>query len=155
MKYLTVFLSAILFSASASSAMSPRFYETEILGNWVCKDIWPGYSAFEMIRYKKNGTWNSFGELIVDFPIEDNEVTVRYSALGSGQWEIDDQNLVSSIDYIKVTNRNNAWLDPYFNMEEQFTLNKKNSEEILVLADDYISLQPSTGKPYECYKVSI
>ena len=82
-------------------------------------------------------------------------MTVRYSALGSGQWEIDDQNLVSSIDYIKVTNRNNAWLDPYFNMEEQFTLNKKNSEEILVLADDYISLQPSTGKPYECYKVSI
>ena len=155
MKYVLLLLSVILFSASASSAMSPRFYETEILGNWVCKDIWPGYSAFEMIRYKKNGTWNSFGELIVDFPIEDNQVKVRYSALGSGLWEIDEQNLVSSIEYIKVTNRNHAWLDPYFDMQGQFTLNKKNSEEILVLSDDYINLQPLTGKPYECYKVVI
>jgi hypothetical protein len=135
--------------------MSTRFYENEILGNWICKDIWPGYSAFEMIRYKKDGTWNSFGELIVDFPIEENKVKVRYSALGTGLWEIENQNLVSMIDYIKVTNRNNPWLDEYFNMEEQFTLNDKKSEEILVLSDDYINLQPSSGKPYECYKVEI
>jgi len=135
--------------------MSPRFYETEILGNWICKDIWPGYSAFEMIRYKKDGTWNSFGELIVDFPIEENKVKVRYSALGTGLWEIENQNLVSMIDYIKVTNRNNPWLDEYFNMEEQFTLNDKKSEKIVVLSDDYINLQPSSGKPYECYKVEI
>jgi len=59
------------------------------------------------------------------------------------------------IDYIKVTNRNNSWLDDYFNMEEQFTLNDKKSEKILVLSDDYINLQPSSGKPYECYKVEI
>ena len=135
--------------------MSPRFYETEIIGNWICKDIWPGYSAFEVIRYKKDGTWNSFGELIVDFPIEENKVTVKYSALGTGVWEIEQQNLVSMIDSIKVTNRNNPWLDQYFNMEEQFTLNDKKSEEILVLSDDYINLQPPTGKPYECYKVEI
>ena len=135
--------------------MSPRFYETEIIGNWVCKDIWPGYSAFEVIRYKKDGTWNSFGELIVDFPIEENKVTVKYSALGTGVWEIEQQNLVSMIDSIKVTNRNNPWLDQYFNMEEQFTLNDKKSEEILVLSDDYINLQPPTGKPYECFKVEI
>ena len=155
MKYLSIALSVLLINTSASSAMSPRFYETEILGNWICKDIWPGYSAFEMIRYKKDGTWNSFGELIVDFPIEENKVKVRYSALGTGLWEIEDQNLVSMIDYIKVTNRNNPWLDEYFNMEEQFTLNDKKSEEILVLSGDYINLQPSTGKPYECYKVEI
>ena len=54
--------------------MSPRFYETEILGNWICKDTWPGYTALEFIRYKKDGTWNSFGQLIVDFPIEENTV---------------------------------------------------------------------------------
>jgi hypothetical protein len=59
------------------------------------------------------------------------------------------------IDYIKVTNRNNSWLDEYFNMEEQFTLNDKKSEKIVVLSDDYINLQPSSGKPYECYKVEI
>ena len=155
MKYLSIVLSLLLINTSASGAMSPRFYETEILGNWICKDIWPGYSAFEMIRYKKDGTWNSFGELIVDFPIEENKVKVRYSALGTGLWEIEDQNLVSMIDYIKVTNRNNSWLDEYFNMEEQFTLNDKKSEKILVLSDDYINLQPSSGKPYECYKVEI
>ena len=155
MKYLSIVLTTLLINTSASGTMSPRFYETEILGNWICKDIWPGYSAFEMIRYKKDGTWNSFGELIVDFPIEENKVKVRYSALGTGLWEIENQNLVSMIDYIKVTNRNNPWLDEYFNMEEQFTLNDKKSEEILVLSDDYINLQPSTGKPYECYKVEI
>ena len=155
MKYLSIALSVLLINTSASGAMSPRFYETEILGNWICKDIWPGYSAFEMIRYKKDGTWNSFGELLVDFPIEENKVKVRYSALGTGLWEIEDQNLVSMIDYIKVTNRNNPWLDDYFNMEEQFTLNDKKSEKIVVLSDDYINLQPSTGKPYECYKVEI
>jgi len=155
MKYLSIVLSLLLINTSASGAMSPRFYETEILGNWICKDIWPGYSAFEMIRYKKDGTWNSFGELLVDFPIEENKVKVRYSALGTGLWEIEDQNLVSMIDYIKVTNRNNSWLDDYFNMEEQFTLNDKKSEKIVVLSDDYINLQPSSGKPYECYKVEI
>ena len=155
MKYLSIALSVLLINTSVSGAMSPRFYETEILGNWICKDIWPGYSAFEMIRYKKDGTWNSFGELIVDFPIEENNVKVRYSALGTGLWEIEDQNLVSMIDYIKVTNRNNSWLDEYFNMEEQFTLNDKKSEKIVVLSDDYINLQPSSGKPYECYKVEI
>ena len=155
MKYLSIVLSLLLINTSASGAMSPRFYETEILGNWICKDIWPGYSAFEMIRYKKDGTWNSFGELIVDFPIEENKVKVRYSALGTGLWEIENQNLVSMIDYIKVTNRNNSWLDEYFNMEEQFTLNDKKSEKIVVLSDDYINLQPSSGKPYECYKVEI
>jgi|TARA_B110000495_G_scaffold62596_1_gene53191 hypothetical protein len=155
MKYLSIVLSLLLINTSASGAMSPRFYETEILGNWICKDIWPGYSAFEMIRYKKDGTWNSFGELIVDFPIEENKVKVRYSALGTGLWEIENQNLVSMIDYIKVTNRNNPWLDEYFNMEEQFTLNDKKSEKIVVLSDDYINLQPSSGKPYECYKVEI
>ena len=155
MKYLSIVLSLLLINTSASGAMSTRFYENEILGNWICKDIWPGYSAFEMIRYKKDGTWNSFGELIVDFPIEENKVKVRYSALGTGLWEIENQNLVSMIDYIKVTNRNNPWLDEYFNMEEQFTLNDKKSEEILVLSDDYINLQPSSGKPYECYKVEI
>ena len=148
-------LTVLLINTSASGAMSPRFYETEILGNWICKDIWPGYSAFEMIRYKKDGSWNSFGELIVDFPIEEEKVKVRYSALGTGIWEIEDQNLVSMIDYIKVTNRNNPWLDEYLNMEEQFTLNDKKSEKIVVLSDDYINLQPSTGKPYECYKVEI
>lgn len=155
MKYLSIVLSLLLINTSASGAMSTRFYENEILGNWICKDIWPGYSAFEMIRYKKDGTWNSFGELIVDFPIEENKVKVRYSALGTGLWEIEDQNLVSMIDYIKVTNRNNSWLDEYFNMEEQFTLNDKKSEKIVVLSDDYINLQPSSGKPYECYKVEI
>ena len=155
MKYLSIVLSVLLINTSASGVMSPRFYETEILGNWICKDIWPGYSAFEMIRYKKDGTWNSFGELFVDFPIEEEKVKVRYSALGTGLWEIEDQNLVSMIDYIKVTNRNNPWLDDYFNMEEQFTLNDKKSEKIVVLSDDYINLQPSTGKPYECYKVEI
>ena len=155
MKYLSIVLSLLLINTSASGAMSTRFYENEILGNWICKDIWPGYSAFEMIRYKKDGTWNSFGELIVDFPIEENKVKVRYSALGTGLWEIKNQNLVSMIDYIKVTNRNNPWLDKYFNMEEQFTLNDKKSEKIVVLSDDYINLQPSSGKPYECYKVEI
>ena len=155
MKFLPIVLSLLLINTSTSGAMSTRFYENEILGNWICKDIWPGYSAFEMIRYKKDGTWNSFGELIVDFPIEENKVKVRYSALGTGLWEIEDQNLVSMIDYIKVTNRNNSWLDEYFNMEEQFTLNDKKSEKIVVLSDDYINLQPSTGKPYECYKVEI
>ena len=155
MKYLSIVLSLLLINTSASGAMSPRFYETEILGNWICKDIWPDYSAFEMIRYKKDGTWNSFGELIVDFPIEENKVKVRYSALGTGLWEIENQNLVSMIDYIKVTNSNNPWFDKYFNMEEQFTLNDKKSEKIVVLSDDYINLQPSSGKPYECYKVEI
>ena len=85
-----------------------------------------------MIRYKKDGTWNSFGELIVDFPIEENKVKVVYSALGTGVWEIEDQNLVSMIDSIKVTNRNHPWLDQYFNMQEQFTLNERNSEQIMV-----------------------
>ena len=98
MKYLSIVLSVLLINTSASGVMSPRFYETEILGNWICKDIWPGYSAFEMIRYKKDGTWNSFGELFVDFPIEEKKVKVRYSALGTGLWEIEDQNLVSMID---------------------------------------------------------
>ena len=151
--FTTIFI--FLLTSSSNAAMSPRFYETEILGNWICKDFYPGYAAFEMIRYKKDGTWNSFGELIVDFPIEEKKVKVRYSALGTGLWEIEDQNLVSLIDYIKVTNRNNSWLDEYFNMEEQFTLNDKKSEKIVVLSDDYINLQPSSGKPYECYKVEI
>ena len=155
MKYLLTILAALVLNTSASAAMSPRFYETEILGNWVCKDTWPGYTALELIRYKKDGTWNSFGQLIVDFPIEENTVKVNYSALGTGIWEIEDQSLVSMIDYIKVVNRNHPWLDEYFNMEEQFTLNDTRSEEIIVLSNDYINLQPSTGKPYECYKVEI
>ena len=53
MKYISVILTAILLSSSASGALTvSRDYETEILGNWICKDFWPGYSAFEMIRYK-------------------------------------------------------------------------------------------------------
>ena len=151
-------LTAFLLLALASSSfakMSQSFYEKEIIGNWVCKDVWPGYSAFEMIRYKKDGTWNSFGELIVDFPVEENKVKVFYSALGSGVWEIDGQNLVSMISSIEVTNRNHPWLEEYFSLQDEFTLNEKNSEEIVVLSDDYINLQPSSGKPYECYKVDI
>ena len=66
------------------------------------KILWPGYSAFEMIRYKKDGTWNSFGELIVDFPVEENKVKVFYSALGSGVWEIEGQNLISMINPLKL-----------------------------------------------------
>tara|TARA_B100000795_G_C22508855_1_gene326938 strand:+ start:75 stop:542 length:468 start_codon:yes stop_codon:yes gene_type:complete len=155
MKYLLTVLTALILNTSASAAMSPRFYETEILGNWVCKDTFLGYSAFEMIRYKKDGTWNSFGQLIVDFPIEENTVKVSYSALGTGVWQIEEQSLVSMIDYIEVINRNHPWIDEYFNMQDQFTLNDKKSEEIVVLSDDYLNLQPSTGKSYECNKVEI
>jgi len=53
MKYLSVILAAIFLSSSALGALTvSRNYETEILGNWICKDFWPGYAAFEMIRYK-------------------------------------------------------------------------------------------------------
>ena len=156
MKYLSVILAAIFLSSSALGALTvARDYKTEILGNWICKDFWPGYSAFEMIRYQKNGTWNSFGEVIVDFPLEENNLKVRYGALGSGIWEIENDNLISSINYVKVTNRNHPWLDEYFNMQDQFTLNDKTSEEIVVLSDNYINLQPNSGKGYECYKVEI
>ena len=156
MKYLSVILAAIFLSSSALGALTvSRNYETEILGNWICKDFWPGYSAFEMIRYKKDGTWNSFGEVIVDFPIEENYLKVRYGAVGTGIWEIEDDNLISMIDYVKVTNRNHSWLDEYFNMQDQFTLNDKTSEEIVVLSDNYINLKPNTGKGYECYKVEL
>jgi len=156
MKYLSVILAAILLSSSALGALTvSRDYKTEILGNWICKDFWPGYAAFEMIRYKKDGTWNSFGEVIVDFPIEENYLKVRYGAVGTGIWEIEDDNLVSMIDYVKVTNRNHSWLDEYFNLQDQFTLNDKTSEEIVVLSDNYINLKPNTGKGYECYKVEI
>ena len=158
MTFMKSFLTAIfllVFASNSFAVMSPRFYENKILGNWVCKDIYPGYSAFEMIRYKKDGTWNSFGELIVDFPVEENKVKVFYSALGSGVWEIEGQNLVSMISDIKVRNRNHPWLEEYFSLQDEFKLNEKNSEEIVVLADDYINLQPSSGKPYECYKVEL
>ena len=155
MKSLLFAISIFIYSSTTLAAMSPRFYETEIVGNWVCKDVWPGYSAFEMIRYKKDGTWNSFGELIVDFPVEENKVKVFYSALGSGVWEIEGQNLISMINTIEVRNRNHPWLEEYFSLQDEFKLNEKNSEEIVVLADDYINLQPSSGKPYECYKVEL
>ena len=156
MKYLSVILAAIFLSSSALGALTvSRDYKTEILGNWICKDFWPGYSAFEMIRYKKDGTWNSFGEVIVDFPIEENYLKVRYGAVGTGIWEIEEDNLISMIDYVKVTNRNHSWLDEYFNLQDQFTLNDKTSEEIVVLSDSYINLKPNTGKGYECYKVEI
>ena len=156
MKYLSVTLAAILLSSSASGALTvSRDYATELLGNWICKDFWPGYSAFEMIRYKKDGTWNSFGEVIVDFPIEENYLKVRYGAVGTGLWEIENDNLVSLIDYVKVTTRTHAWIDEYFNMQDQFTLNEKTSEEIVVLSDNYINLKPNTGKGYECYRVEI
>ena len=157
MKYISVILTAIFLSGSVSAALTiSRDYETEILGNWICKDYWPGYSAFEMIRYKKDGTWNSFGEVIVDFELEENNyLKVRYGAVGTGIWEIEDDNLISMIDYVKVTNRNHSWLDEYFNMQDQFTLNDKTSEEIVVLSDNYINLKPNTGKGYECYKVEL
>ena len=157
MKYISVILAAILLSGSVSAALTiSRDYETELLGNWICKDFWPGYSAFEMIRYKKDGTWNSFGEVIVDFELkEDNYLKVRYGAVGTGIWEIENDNLISMIDYVKVTNRNHSWLDEYFNMQDQFTLNDKTSEEIVVLSDNYINLKPNTGKGYECYKVEL
>ena len=154
MKYLSVLLTAILLSSSAFGALTvSRDYSTELLGNWICKDFWPGYSAFEMIRYKKDGTWNSFGEVIVDFPIEENYLKVRYGAVGTGLWEIENDKLVSLIDYVKVTTRTHSWIDEYFNMQDQFTLNEKTSEEIVVLSDNYINLKPNTGKGYECYKV--
>ena len=133
-----------------------RNYETEILGNWICKDFWPGYAAFEMIRYKKDGTWNSFGEVIVDFELEeDSYLTVRYGAVGTGIWEIEDDKLVSMIDYVKITTRTHAWLDEYFNMQDQFTLNDKTTEEIVVLSHNYINLKTNTGKGYECYRVEL
>jgi hypothetical protein len=156
MKYISVILAAILLSGSVSAALTiSRDYETEILGNWICKDYWPGYSAFEMIRYKKDGTWNSFGEVIVDFPIEENYLKVRYGAVGTGLWEIEKDNLISMIDYVKVTTRSHPWIDEYFNMQDQFTLNEKTTEEIVVLSDNYINLKSNTGKGYECYKVEI
>ena len=156
MKYISVILTAIFLSSPASGALTvSRDSETEILGNWICKDYWPGYSAFEMIRYKKDGTWNSFGEVIIDFEVQENYLTVRYGAVGTGIWEIEGDNLISMIDYVKVTNRNHAWLDEYFNMQDQFTLNDKTTEEIVVLSDSYINLKPNTGKGYECYKVEI
>ena len=157
MKYLSVILTAIFLSGSVSAALTiSRDYETEILGNWICKDLWTGYSAFEMIRYKKDGTWNSFGEVIVDFELEENKyLKVRYGPLGTGICEIENDNLISMIDYVKVTNRNHSWLDEYFNMQDQFTLNDKTSEEIVVLSDNYINLQSNAGKGYECYKVEI
>ena len=156
MKYLSVTLAAILLSSPASGALTVnRDYATELLGNWICKDFWPGYSAFEMIRYKKDGTWNSFGEVIIDFPIEEKNLTVRYGAVGTGLWEIENDKLVSLIDYVKVTTRTHNWIDDYFNMQDQFTLNEKTSEEIVVLSDNYINLKPNTGKGYECYRVEI
>ena len=156
MKYISVILAAILLSGSVSAALTiSRDYETELLGNWICKDFWPGYSAFEMIRYKKDGTWNSFGEVIVDFPIEENYLKVRYGAVGTGLWEIEKDNLISMIDYVKVTTRSHPWIDEYFNMQDQFTLNEKTTEEIVVLSDNYINLKSNTGKGYECYKVEI
>ena len=117
MKYLSVTLAAILLSSSASGALTvSRDYATELLGNWICKDFWPGYSAFEMIRYKKDGTWNSFGEVIVDFPIEENYLKVRYGAVGTGLWEIENDNLISLIDYVKVTTRTHSWIDEYLSL---------------------------------------
>ena len=156
MKYISVILTTIFLSGSVSAALTiSRDYETELLGNWICKDYWPGYSAFEMIRYKKDGTWNSFGEVIVDFPIEENYLKVRYGAVGTGLWEIEKDNLISMIDYVKVTTRSHPWIDEYFNMQDQFTLNEKTTEEIVVLSDNYINLKSNTGKGYECYKVEI
>ena len=156
MKYFSVILTAIFLSSSALGALTiSRDYKTEILGNWICKDFLPGYAVFEMIRYKNDGTWNSFGEVIVDFPIEENYLKVRYGAVGTGIWEIEDHNLISMIDYVKVTTRTHAWVDEYFNMQDQFALNEQTSEEIVVLSDSYINLKPNTGKGYECYKVEI
>ena len=157
MKYLSVVLTAIFLSSSAFAALTiSRDYKTELLGNWICKDFWPGYSAFEMIRYKKDGTWNSFGEVIVDFKLEENNyLKVRYGAVGTGLWEIEDDNLISMIDYVKVSTRTHPWIDEYFNMQDQFTLNDKTSEEIVVLSDNYINLKPNTGKGYECYRIEI
>lgn len=157
MKYLSVFFTAMFLSSSASGALTiSRDYKLEILGNWICKDFWPGYSVFEMIRYKNDGTWNSFGEVIVDFELEENKyLKVRYGAVGTGIWEIENDNLISMIDYVKVTNRNHSWLDEYFNMQDQFALNEKTSEEIVVLSDNYINLKSNSGKGYECYKVEI
>ena len=157
MKYLSVILAAILLTNSASGALTiSRDYKAELLGNWICKDYWPGYSAFEMIRYKKDGTWNSLGEVIIDFKLEENNyLKVRYGAVGTGLWEIENDNLVSMIDYVKVTTRTHAWIDEYFSMQDQFILNEKTSEEIVVLSDNYINLKPNTGKGYECYKVEI
>ena len=43
----------------------------------------------------------------------------------------------------------------WLNAEESNSPDQKKTEEILVLSDDYINLQPSSGKPYECYKVEI
>ena len=157
MKYISVILTAIFLSSSASAALTiSRDYKTEILGNWICKDFWPGYSAFEMIRYKNDGTWNSFGEVIVDLELEENKyLKVRYGAVGTGIWEIENDNLISMIDYVKVSTRTHAWIDEYINMQDQFALNEKTSEEIVVLSDNYINLKPNTGKGYECYKVEI
>ena len=157
MKYISAILTVIFLNSSASGALTvSRDYETEILGNWGCKDLWPGYSAFEMIRYKNDGTWNSFGEVILDFALEeDNYIIVRYGAVGTGLWEFEEDNLVSLIDYVKVTTRTHSWIDEYFNMQDQFSLNKKTSEEIVVLSDNYINLKPNTGKSYECYRVEL
>ena len=157
MKYISVILAAIFLSSSALGALTvSRNYETEILGNWICKDFWPGYSAFEMIRYKNDGTWNSFGEVIVDLKLEEYKyLKVRYGAVGTGIWEIENDNLISMIDYVKDTTRSHSWIDEYFNMQDQFTLNEKTTEEIVVLSDNYINLKSNTGKGYECYKVEI
>ena len=157
MKYISVILAAIFLSSSAYGGLTvSRDYKIEMLGNWICKDYWPGYSAFEMIRYKKDGTWNSFGEVIVGFELEESKyLKVRYGAVGTGLWEVKDDNLISMIDYVKVTTRTHAWIDEYFNMQDQFTLNEKTTEEIVVLSDNYINLKPNTGKGYECYKVEI
>jgi len=39
MKYISVILTAIFLSGSVSAALTiSRDYETEILGNWICKD---------------------------------------------------------------------------------------------------------------------
>ncbi len=162
-----VSLSIIFVPYSSSIAQSNKMndlasidqmYGSKLVGTWNCDSVEMEVEGATVTMkgsasYFTNKRSNTFGTMIIDYPIEN--ITLEYDYFGTGTWEINNKTLVEILEDIKLTNISHPYMDQSFNMTDMFPKNISGSSTIISLSQSSMTLKEDTeGVIFTCLKKS-
>ncbi len=131
--------------------------EERLWGLWTCTIDEPaeyegGMAALLVSEdsYIRNGRFNSLGDLTVTVPYEGELVSVKYSLLATGVWELRDNHLISTIENMKITNHSHPELEERLKISSLFPEKITESGEILELSETHFVVKGLHGTLQQC-----
>ncbi len=135
--------------------------EERIWGLWNCTIEIPseyeGDIATKLVSensYIRNGRFNSFGEMTLTLPHEDERIDVIYSLIATGVWEVLDNALISTIENMTFINESHPELEEALKITEMFPENITGSEEIMTLSETHFIVKGLHGTLQESARAS-